>query len=300
MKFAHPRCALKLGPTHAAWVDVSRRWWGRSRHHAQQIDLPSGLLRPSPAELNITDEAVLLERLRALVDRRSRRWSLRPIVLILSDLCVRSWLLELEEVPAPRIERDALIRWRLDKEAFFPMEGTRIVSQMVGPKTVLAIAIGEAVLEQYEAVCRAAGLVAVDIDIAGFRLCNLSMSLVPPQQTVAWLSLLDGSFSLIILRDQRPAFIRTKLQARSTPDAVLRDLQHSLAYCHERLGIGEIHRLVLVTASADTELEELLGIELGLKVIRPDWKRMPPKTRLPGDDPNHAGMLAAAAGVFGS
>jgi hypothetical protein len=300
MKFAHPRCALKLGPTHAAWVDVSRRWWGRSRHHAQQIDLPAGLLRPSPGELNITNETLLLERLRAVVARRSRWLSLRPIVLILSDMCVRSRLLELEEVPATRIERDALIRWRLDKEAFFPMAGTRVVTQMVGPKTVLAIVIRETVLEQYEAICRAAGLVAVDIDIAGFRLCNLSMSLVPAQQTVAWLSLLDGGFSLIILRDRRPAFIRTKVQARPTPDAVLYDLQHSLAYCHERLGIGEIHRLILVATSADAELEDLLGIELGLKVVRPDWKKMPPKAQLPINDPNHAGMLAAAAGVFGS
>ncbi len=300
MKFARPRCALKLGPAHAAWVDVSRQWWGRSRHHAQQIELPPGLLRPSPGELNITDDTLLVERLRALVGRSSRGWLLRPIVLILSDVCVRSRLLELEEVPAPRIERDALIRWRLDKEAFFPMAGARVVSQMVGPNTVLAIVIRETILEQYEAVCRAAGLLAVDIDIAGFRLCNLSMSLVPPQQTVAWLSLLDGGFSLIILRDQRPAFIRTKTQARSTLAAVAHDLQHSLAYCHERLGIGEIHRVILVGASADAQLEDLLRTELGLEVIRPDWTKIPPRTRLPSDDPGQAGMLAAAAGVFGS
>jgi hypothetical protein len=299
MKFAHPRCALKLGPTHAAWVDVSRRWWGGSRHHAQQIDLPSGLLRPSQEERNITDETLLLERVRPLVAGASKRWSLRPIVLILSDLCVRSRLLELEQVPPRRIERDALIRWRLDKEAF-PIAGSRVVSQMVGPKTVLAVVIRQTVLEQYEAVCRAAGLLAVDIDIAGFRLCNLSMSLVPPQQTVAWLSLLDGGFSLIILRDQRPVFIRTKIQARSTAGAVLRDLQDSLAYCHERLGIGEIRRLILVAASPGIELENLLGTELGLEVIRPDWNETPPKRRLPSDDPNNAGMLAAAAGVFGS
>ena len=299
INFAHPRCALKLGPTHAAWVDVSRRWWGRSGHHAKQIDLPSGLLRPSQGELNITDETLLLEQVRALVDCRSRWWSLRPIVLVLSDLCVRSRLLELEEVPARTIERDALIRWRLDKEAF-PMAGTRVVSQMVGPKTVLAVVIRETVLEQYEAVCRAAGLLAVDIDIAGFRLCNLSMSLVPPQQTVAWLSLLDGGFSLIILRDQRPAFIRTKIQAHSAPGAVLHDLQHSLAYCRERLGIGEIRRLILVSAGAASELTDLLGVELGMEVILPDWSKIPPKMRLPSDDSNHAGMLAAAAGVFGS
>jgi hypothetical protein len=299
-QFAHPRCALKLGPTNAAWVDVSMCWWGRSRHHAKQIDLPSGLLRPSPGELNITDETLLLERVRALVAGRSKRWSLRPIVLVLSDLCVRSRLLELEQVPARRNERDALIRWRLDKEAFFPMAGTRVVSQMVGPKTVLAIVIRETVLEQYEALCRAAGLLAVDIDIAGFRLCNLSMSLVPPQQTVAWLSLLDGGFTLIILRDQRPAFIRTKIQAHSNSGAVLHDLQHSLTYCQERLGIGEIRRLILVAAGADSELEHLLGTELGLEVIRPNWNEIPPKRRLPSDDPDHGGMLAAAAGVFGS
>jgi hypothetical protein len=300
MNFGHPRRALKLGPSHAAWVDVSRHWWGRCRRRAQQIDLPSGLLRPSPGEPNITDEAALLERLRPLVSSRPGRLSLRPIVLILSDLCVRSRLLELERFPALRADRDALIRWRLDKEAFFPMAGTRLVSQIVGPKTVLAVVIREAVLDQYEAVCRAAGLLAVDIDIAGFRLCNLSMSLVPPQQTIAWLSLLDGAFSLVILRDQSPVFIRTKIQARSTPDAVLQDLQHSLAYFRERLGSGEVRRLILVTQSADAELPQLLREELGLEVIQPDWSEMPPKKQLPSNDPGHAGMLAAAAGIFGS
>jgi hypothetical protein len=256
------------------------------------------LLRPSSGELNITDETLLLERIRTLVARRSRRLSLRPIVLILSDLCVRSRLLELEDVPEPKSERDALIRWRLDKEAFFPMAGTRVVSQMVGPKTVLAVVIGEKVLEQYEAVCRAAGLVAVDIDIAGFRLCNLSMPLVPAQQSAAWLSLLDGGFSLIILRDQRPVFMRTKIQASSTARAVLHDLQNSLVYCRERLGMDDIRRLILVAPSADAELEHLLGTELGLEVLRPAWNEIPPKRRLPGDDPSQAGMLAAAAGIF--
>ena len=299
MQFGHPRCALKLGPTHAAWVDVSKHWWGRSRRRAQQIDLPPGLLRPSPGEPNVTDEAALLERLRPLVASGPRRWSLRPIVLILPDLCVRSRLLELERLPGRKSELDALVRWRLDKEAFFPMAGTRVVAQIVGPKSVLAIVIRESVLVQYEAVCRAAGLLAVDIDIAGFRLCNLSISLAPPKQTVAWLSLLDGAFSLIILCDQCPAFIRTK-QARATTDAILQDLQHSLAYFNERLGSGEIRRLILVADNAHAELQQILGEELGLEVIRPDWNQMPPKSRLPADDPSHVGMLAAAAGVFGA
>jgi hypothetical protein len=299
MNFGHPRCALKLGPTHAAWVDVSRHW-GRSSRRAEQIDLPPGLLRPSPGEPNITDEAVLLERLRPLVASRRGRWSLRPIVLVLSDLCVRSRLLELEELPALRTDRDAIIRWRLDKEAFFPMAGTRLVTQMVGPTSVLAIVIRETVLEQYEAVCRAAGLLAVDIDIAGFRLCNLSISLVPAEQTVAWVSLLDGAFSLIILRDRCPVFIRTKIQARPTPSAILQDLQHSLAYFNERFGSAEIRRLILVTDSADPACDDLLTAELGLEVIRPDWNQMPRKRRVPPDDSSHAGILAATAGVLGS
>jgi hypothetical protein len=300
MTFGHPRCALKLGPTHAAWVDVSRHWRGRSSRRAEQIDLPPGLLRPSPGEPNITDEAALLERLRPLVASRRGRWSLRPIVLVLSDLCVRSRLLELEELPALRADRDAIIRWRLDKEAFFPMAGTRLVTQMVGPTSVLAIVIRETVLEQYEAVCRAAGLLAVDIDIAGFRLCNLSISLVPAEQTVAWVSLLDGAFSLIILRDRCPVFIRTKIQVRPTPSAILQDLQHSLAYFNERFGSAEIRRLILVTESADPACEDLLTAELGLEVIRPDWTQMPRKSRVPPDDASHAGILAATAGVLGS
>jgi hypothetical protein len=298
LPWGRPRRALKLGPTQAAWVDLSKHWWGGGRRTLRQIDLPPNLLRPSPVERNIGDPDALAAQLRTLIgSNRRRAWSPRPIVLILPDLCVRASLMELATLPADLTERDALIRWRLNKEAFFPMAGARLVSQVVGPKTVLAVVIRDAVLLQYEELCETLALAPVEVDVSSFRLCNLFVSLIPPLDTAAWLSLLDGGFSLVIFHHGRPAFIRTKIHSPDRPEGVIQDLKSSFAFFTEKHTQAEVRRLILFSEEPQAELTRLANAELGLEVLQADWSRVPPKRRVAMAD-RKAAILAAAAGVY--
>src|SRR5713226_3506526 len=149
MTSARVPCSLRLGSRHAVWVEEIRDWRGRLSRQWRVVDLPPGLLRPSPMEPNITDPTELESRLRALIG--SDKKQVVPVALALPDLCVRATLLEMETLPSRRSERDALIRWRLEQASAFPLAGAKVVARLLAPGTVLAVAIRETVLRQYEA-----------------------------------------------------------------------------------------------------------------------------------------------------
>src|SRR5438876_8148637 len=104
--FGPPRYSLKLGPRQAAWAVRSTDWRGQTRVRSIVADQPSGLLRPSPVEPNISDGEALKAHLRALigipVGRQAPSW---PIALVLADLCVRTVLLHVDTVPSRSSER---------------------------------------------------------------------------------------------------------------------------------------------------------------------------------------------------
>lgn len=298
--FERPRFSVKLGPRQVAVVEVSRAWWGRSRRWYGFADLPEGLVRPSPVESNISDPPALESHLRALLESEGRRAPKgQGAVLILPDLCVRATLLEMDEVPSRASEREALIRWRLKQEASFPVEGSKVVSQVLGPKTVLAAAIRETVLRQYEAVCEAVGLIPMEVDIASFRLWNMFSSVVPADEPVAWLSLLDGGFSLIIFHGGRPTFLRTKFQTRTASDGVLRDLIDSLDVYAETRPESPPQRLVLASEVPEQDLARRASAELGLDVVQAGWEDARRAGWPQMDQAAPVGVLAAVAGLLG-
>jgi Tfp pilus assembly PilM family ATPase len=298
MRFGRSHCSLKLGPSHAAWVDLSRTWWGRSHRHQRQITLPPGLIRPSPVEANITDPAALQSHLRRLVGGKgTTSFGRRPIVLVLPDLCVRATPVVLEAIPRRASELETLLRWRLEREAFFPMNGTRLTWQVLDSRTVLTVLIRDAVIQQYEAVCEAVGLIPVEVDVATFRLCNLFANLVPSTGSIAWLTLLDDGFTLVIFQAGRPVLVRTKTRTYSDPAGLLQDVAHSLTL-HEGQSRTAPHRLVVLSEEPGSELVQRLGTELGLEVIQPGGMEM--KQTGWSDTTHEIGVLAAAAGLLGT
>lgn len=298
MRFGRSHCSLKLGPSHAAWVDLSRAWWGRTRKTQRQIPLPPGVIRPSPVDANITDPAALESHLRRLVGTKHHSsFGRRPIVLVLPDLCVRATPVVLETIPRRAAELETLLRWRLEREAFFPMTGTRLTWQVLDSRTVLTVVIREAVIQQYEAVCEAVGLIPVEVDVATFRLCNFFANLVPATGSIAWLTLLDDGFTLVIFQAGRPALVRTKARSYSDPTSLLQDVSHSLTL-HEGQFRTAPHRLVVVSEDPGSELIQHLGAELGLEVVQPGGLEM--KQAGWTNTSQEIGILTAAAGLLGT
>ncbi|TLY15917.1 MAG: hypothetical protein E6K69_05140 [Nitrospirae bacterium] len=296
---------LKLGPREAAWAESGRNWWGRRRDRCRLAQLPPGLIQPSPVEPNITDPAALATRLRALIQpdapgrsavhrlmAQAQAQIPRPVALIVPDLCVRAVIFRLDNVPTRSEEREALIRWRLGQEQLFPLVGAKVVSQPLstngkrttGPQTVLAVAIQETVLRQYEAACESAGLVPMQVDVASFRLFNLWARASQAgegngPEDLLWLSLLDGGLTLLIFHAGQLVFLRSKLQLRRARvadesdrpeaepvDRVMAEIAASLLSCAETYPALAAQRLILVSDGPEPGLARQLSGEFGVEV----------------------------------
>ncbi|MGQ0812280.1 MAG: hypothetical protein ACT4OO_13800 [Nitrospiraceae bacterium] len=281
------------------WVQTTRDWMGRRRHHCSTTDVPSGLVRPSPVELNISDGTALESRLRELVGpelslRLAGRTLVsqvpRPILLMLPDLAVRSVLLHLDQLPQRADEREALIRWRFGQEQLFPLTGTKVVFQVLstdrssgqGMHTVLAAAIQETVLAQYEAMAEAVGLIPLEVDVVSFRLFNLwartTGGLGRHDEDLIWINLSDDGLTLFIVQGERLVYLRTKLQPRDGQGNERTGQAHdrarkigeeclaSLDACKQAHPKLAVKRTIVVSDDAEPYLKEFLSEELGSAV----------------------------------
>jgi len=228
------------------------------------VDLPSGLLKPSPVEPNISDVEALKSCLHALigipVGRQAPCW---PIALVLPDLCVRTLLLNVDTLPSRSSERDALIRWRLEKEASFPVASARVVSQVVGPHSVLVVMIGESVLHQYEMVCDELGLVPVSVQTTSLLLHNVARGYSPVEEPSGWLSVLDEGFTFMVHQAGRPVFVRTKTQSTQ----ILDDLAASLAFYEETHPGPPLRRLYVLSNEWEPDAMTAISKDLDLEVV---------------------------------
>jgi Tfp pilus assembly protein PilN len=292
--FGPPRYSLKLGPRQAAWAVRSTDWRGRPRVGSIVVDLPSGLLRPSPVEPNISDIDALQSRLRALIGipdgRQAPGW---PIALVLSDLCVRTVLLNVDTLPSRSSERDALIRWRLEKEATFPVASARIVSQIIGPHTMLVVMIGESVLRQYETVCGELGLIPVSVTATSFLLPNVARASFPVEEPAGWLSVLDEGFTFMIHQAGRPVFMRTKTQSPQ----VLDDLVASMAFYEETHPGTPVRRLYVLSEEQEPDAMMAISKELELDVVPVGPTLAEQAWRVPLDEATPPGALPAIAAL---
>jgi len=250
-----PRCTLKLGARSAVWTEGGRRG------HApisRRIELPDGLLKPSPVDLNVTDPDALIMLLQDLIGNSKHHP--RPAIMVLPDLSVRTTLLTLDAVPPRPAERDALIRWRLEKEGAFPAAGAKVFSEVLGLGRVLAVMVAGKVLDQYEMVCEAAGALPVSIRTVSLDIASL-LDHASSDGAVGSLSLQDGGFSLWMYHGGRPVFVRTKLLT----DHAMDDLAASLRFFAQSHPEMPLQRLTLFSDEPNKEFAAASS-ELGLEV----------------------------------
>jgi len=228
---SRPQRCLKFGADSVAWAETEWNWRGRRRHRCVMSPLPDGVVKPSPVDHNLSELSALEGRIRALAggnsEARTSGHALlsdfpRPIVLLLPDAAARSVVLQLDQLPAKREERDALIRWRLGQEQLFPLGGAKVVSQafrgLSGDEsrshTVLAVAIQESVLNQYESLCVSAGLIPYEVGITSFRLFDLWRRATRgskwERRDFLWANLSDGALTTMVFQQGQLLFYRCK------------------------------------------------------------------------------------------
>lgn len=301
---SRPRHCLKIGAQSIVWGEAVRTWRGRYRYRCVVSPTPTGAIKLSPMDLNLTDMSAVEGRLRSLAGpRRDIRFAghvwladvPRPIVLLLPDLSVRATLLQLEQFPVQLEEQEALIRWRLGQEHLLPLSGAKIVWQRfsshgIGDErshVVLAVAIQETILKQYESLCESVGLLPQEVGVTSFRLFNLWLKAASGRRRsgrdLLWVSVSDGGLTCFVMQEGRLVFVRTKLlsaeglQNEEDPDGdltgnIVEECAASLRACREYHPGLSVTEIVFAGDRPFPTIEQALNRELGLSTERLDWK----------------------------
>lgn len=317
-----PQQCLKVGVESVAWAEAQWGWRGKRGHRCVASPLPEGMVKPSPAEPNLSHLTSLEAKIQALAgpshDVRVLGHMVvanrpRPVTLLLPDAAVRAVVLHLDQLPDRVDEREALIRWRFGQEQLFPLTGTTIVSQVFpgAPglmQTVLAVAIHQSVLSQYESVCENAGLVPRDVGLTSLRLFDLWAKIAVRSRweddDLLWVSLADRALTTMLFQRGRLLFYRCKLltaDALSGTDTGLQKIANecaaSLEMCQQRYPAVSVKRGVLC-ADDLVSLHDILEEQLSLSVETLGWDDVESRGWARGGGRQGVASLAALAGVL--
>lgn len=317
-----PQQCLKVGVESVAWAEAQWGWRGKRGHRCVTSSLPEGAVKPSPAEPNLSHLSSLEAKIQAVAgpsrDVRVFGHTVlanrpRPVTLLLPDAAVRAVVLHLDQLPDRNDEREALIRWRFGQEQLFPLTGTTIVSQVFpampgAAQSVLAVAIQQSVLSQYESVCENAGLVPRDVGLTSLRLFDLWVRIAGrngwEDDDLLWVSLADRSLTTMLFQRGRLLFYRCKLltaDALSGTDTGLQKIVDecaaSLEMCRQRHPAVSVKRAVLC-ADDLVSLHDILEEQLALSVETLGWDDVEARGWGSGDGRQGVASLAALGGVF--
>jgi hypothetical protein len=325
-----PHSCVKIGSRDVAWAEAHRDWRGRARYRSAVASLPDGAIKLSPLEPNIVSPENLREAIRELAMPVKEPGSgvrgflaglPRPVTLIVPDVAVRLALVHLQNLPARHEELEALVRWRLGQDQLLSLAGARVFFQhlpaserLTGAKnTVLAVVAQEAVLEQYESVCEAVGLLPQPVEVSSLALFNRWVHALGGLHRLAadflWVNVSDGGFTALVFHKGHLVFLRTKLQglggSRST-GAIEQNtwIDRIIGECAASVYAGQQHHPALaVTDIVITGLEaeyqgllDKLAKELGVTVKELGWDELCRGTEKPGGIQS-VSALSAMAGL---
>lgn len=324
---SRPQGCLKFGTDSIGWAERERNWYGRLHQRYGMSLLPEGAIKSSPTADNMSQPSVLAPQVRALTSaggkRPTKRGASLPerprrIAVLLPDTAVRTAILHLDQIPIRREEREALIRWRLGQEQIFPLTNAKVVSQVFGKRmespehgyTVLAVAIQEAILRQYESLCESVGLVPSEVGITSLRLVDLwkkaSLGNGWVDHDLLWITLSDRSLTIMVFQQGQIVFYRCKLlgvdssEVQATTDQlnrVIDECRASLEVCQQQYPSIDIQDAVICAEGEIASLQSEIQAQFQFAVQQFGWKSI--EALGWGERGSQQGMasLAAIAGV---
>ncbi|MET0649053.1 MAG: hypothetical protein ABW208_20785 [Pyrinomonadaceae bacterium] len=156
-----PQAAVGLSGEAASVVQLERRGGGLAVRSAGLLPLPTGLVRPSFDEQNVSDGAELAGALNELLTSaglaRRKRWS-----VALPEAATRTSILTMETSPASRAEAEEMLRWKTERALGAPLDELRVSRERLqrdaqGRARYLVSAVRLVVLAEYEQVFAALG-----------------------------------------------------------------------------------------------------------------------------------------------
>lgn len=324
---SRPQRCLKFGAEAVAWAETERNWRGRRQHRCVMSPIPDGAVKPSPADQNLSDLATLQGRIRALAgsgpDVRFGGRLLaadmpRPIVLLLPDATVRAVVMHLDQLPSRREERDALIRWRLGQEQLFPLGGAKVVSQVFHGSpdggaplhTVLAVAIQESVLKEYESLCESLSLIPHEVGVTSLHLFELWRRAAGGahwnRRDFLWANLADRALTTMVFQRGRLLFYRCKLLGGDANtitaktdmlDKIVEECGASLDACQQRHPTAIIKEAIVCADGDLSALQAQIEAGLDLSVEQLGWRSVEALGWVSKGSHRSIASLAAMAGV---
>jgi hypothetical protein len=212
-----------------------RQGWGKPViARVSERPLPDGVLRPSATEPNILDREIVEKELQALLQHTSER----TVAICLSDQACHLAVFPFETVPPRERDREPILRWRFQHEEHvtvgnarilhrvFPVKGVMATMQPgekpAGQVTayVLAMAIKQTILDQYEQVCREAGVLPIAISCAALWLFDFYRPAITQPDELFFVHQASGSMTFIAIRQGLPVFCRMKVQRHRQADVM--------------------------------------------------------------------------------
>ena len=222
--------------------------------------LPPGLVNESYGAPNLDDPDELSRLLRDCLTGLGRP-DIRRVALSLPDGVFRVQTLDFDTLPGKAVDRERLIRWRLEKTAAFDVTDTVLRYEVLRGQdrglTVLACVAKQSVLSQYEAVLTRLGLEPWSIGLSSFSTLNFYASYLAKQSPVAVLAhITNDAFATVILENNGVRFYRYKEIKQGGVDEVrariIRELEDSMHfYSHmDRTRATELGHLFLTGEAA--------------------------------------------------
>jgi len=243
-----PLVAVEVRPRAIGVLRLVARGGQRAFGAAASLELPEGALRLSMTESNLADAPAFRQALRAVLERAGVLGGAR-VALVLPDPVARIAILPAAEVKGRPAEMEQLIRFRLKKAVPFEVKDARIGFRRDVTGQVIAVAALRAVLDPYEAECRALGLEPGLVELSGLALLEAveASRPAPDRLLVNWD---EGYVSLFLVREGSLALARTLTGASAAePAQVLREVENTLVYYRERLGGGSLGAALLRSAA---------------------------------------------------
>lgn len=228
---------------------------------------PPGVIVPEPFETNIRDIPRFRESVRSIVGSvRSR-----PVALVLPDASGRLGVLDLEAWPDRPAHADMLVIWRLEEEWGIAPSEYRISYRVFGGRTqegrsrqgprVLAAAVHEPVVGQYEDVLLEAGLMPVSVTLASCAVLENAERWHGERYAVdsafASLHLAHETVALIVMHAGMPACARICAFGRhDSGPAWLSDVQTTVEYCDEYAPEAMSNLRLVMASSEDGQVSD--------------------------------------------
>ena len=255
-----PGAAVEVSAHHVSAASLEIRG-GRPTVSAHATEpLPPGALVPSLTAHNIRDQAGVAAALARVLERVGRP---RRVGLVVPDPVAKVSLLRFEHVPGRAQDLDQLIRWQVRKAAPFAIEEAQVshtpgLRAADGQDFIVSVAKRE-IVEEYEALCAAAGAHAGIVDISTFNVINAVLAGAgAPAADWLLVNVAPEYASIASLRGPDLMFFRSR---GADTEGTLADLVHQTAMYYEDRLQGAGFSRVMLSGASTVESSQAAGVE---------------------------------------